>query len=256
MNIFNELRHKSWEVWIFWFLTVTCYFISIFTFYHSFYFLFQHDITETAEVHSSGWLLNFLLICMFICQHSVMASSKFKGIIWKNRDFQHLERSTYVLSTCLFLEVLMKYWTIFPNWIVWSVDPIHHDFMLYISIFGWILLFIETIIFDHFELFGAKHVWNFTLSEQQPMLQKNQQKQKLYKNYRHPMFIGQLIITWNTPVMTLDKFLLVLLLSIYPLIPNKMDQEDVSFVEKSLLEYGENIIQNRPRLAGKMIISQ
>jgi len=240
-------KASSLEKRIFWILTAIGYFISASTLYHVFRFLFQTKLIS-AETHLIDWIVNFLLILLFICQHSLMASQTFKDM-WDNSGFKHLERLTYVLCTSLFLEILMSYWTTFPMWIVWSVDPIYHNTLFYLSLFGWILIFCESLLMDHLEIFGVKQVWKFVDGKEEPMLTKSEERQQLYKNYRHPIVIGLFIILWNTPIMTLDRFFLSVLLSIYPLVANNLTLQDILFVEQQLKFYfWKDLMDKRPRL--------
>ncbi len=51
---------------------------------------------------------------------------------------------------------------------------------------------------------------------------------------RHPIFLGIFIVLWVTPVMTLDRFLLAFALSVFLLMGNRVDQEDIKYVEDQL----------------------
>lgn len=61
--------------------------------------------------------------------------------------------------------------------------------------------------------------------------------QKLYKHMRHPIMLGIVLILWITPLMTLDRFLLSFCFTIYPILANKLDIEDVNFIEEQVKKF-------------------
>ncbi len=89
------------------------------TLYHSFVFLYQHQLPEGLDILKEIIILlegnvsrermigNLLLLLIFLLQHAGMASKSCKNF-WKSGTIAHLERSFYVFLTSLSLEVMIS----------------------------------------------------------------------------------------------------------------------------------------------------
>ena len=83
-------------------------------------------------------------------------------------------------------------------------------------------------------------------NQPEPMSEKEPSAQRLYKHMRHPIVIALLIVVWTTPILTLDHFLLSILLSLYPLLANDVDENDMRYVTHQLKSEMKKIMDSRP----------
>ena len=171
-------------------------------------------------------LINLLLVAAFSVQHSLMARPTFKAR-WTAIVPPHLERSTYVLASGIFLLPIIVAWQPLPGEI-WSVENVNAGYALKgIATFGFAYLLLASFFTNHFELFGLRQAWLYATNKAYTPLQFKQIW--LYSFSRHPIMAGLLIVFWATPEMTVTRFVLALLLTIYIFI-------GVWFEERNLVE--------------------
>src|SRR6188768_4288944 len=144
-------------------------------------------------------VINLVLLTIFALQHSIMARPQFKKW-WTKIVPKSVERSTYVLLASLALALVFWQWRPIPG-VVWEVkEPTIAAFLLYLGVFGWVLVFLSTFMINHFELFGLHQVANNLTGR--PMPQVRFKTPVLYKVVRHPIYLGLIIAFWIAPVMT------------------------------------------------------
>jgi len=168
--------------------------------------------TEDLESFPTALAVDILLIALFGIQHSVMARKGFKKNLRKLLP-QHLERSTFVISTSVVLMVLFHNWRSMPA-TIWDVsDPIASGFLWGMFAMGWLLLFASTFLIDHFDLFGLKQVYCYLrqIEYHEPRFVTP----ALYKYVRHPSYVGVLIAFWATPHMTIGHLVFAVAMTLY-----------------------------------------
>jgi protein-S-isoprenylcysteine O-methyltransferase Ste14 len=185
-------------------------------------------------------MVNLLLLSLFAIQHSVMARQGFKR--WWTRIVPHaVERSVYVLLASLVLIVLFACWQPIPA-IVWAVDdPALAQAIVAVSMLGWTIVLVSTLLINHFELFGLRQVvanlMGWTLPAPQfrtPML---------YKAVRHPLYFGFIVAFWATPVMTVGHLLFAAVTTAYILVAIVFEERDL------IAAFGEEYLRYRQRVA-------
>jgi protein-S-isoprenylcysteine O-methyltransferase Ste14 len=83
-------------------------------------FLVPKTIDGAAQLPTTtALLINALLIAAFTVPHSIMARSKFK-CWWTNYIAKPIERSTYVLASCILMILLIWLWQPIPG-LIWDV---------------------------------------------------------------------------------------------------------------------------------------
>ncbi|NVZ67980.1 methanethiol S-methyltransferase [Pseudomonas costantinii] len=169
-------------------------------------------------------LINCSLLLVFSIQHSGMARKRFKT--WMTRFIPApVERSTYVLLSSLVFTLMFWLWQPI-TFTVWNVDADWARAAL-TGVFwlGWGITLLATLLISHFELFGLKQAidrWRNT-AQSAPVFRTP----LLYKNVRHPLYLGFLIAFWATPHMTAGHLLFALWMSLYIFIGAYLEEQDL-----------------------------
>lgn len=157
-------------------------------------------------------VVNAMLVVLFGVQHSIMARKWFKDWLI-NYIPRHLERSTFVLVSGLLTLVVIALWQGIDA-SVWVVESTLPGVALQVGYwFGIAYLLSSSLVTNHFELFGLRQAWLYFSNRQYTPLEFKQRW--MYRYSRHPMMLGFLFIFWCTPEMTVTRFTLALLFTIY-----------------------------------------
>jgi protein-S-isoprenylcysteine O-methyltransferase Ste14 len=172
----------------------------------------------SAVPHTSALLailINIGLLALFGVQHSLMARVCWKQW-WTSIVPPALERSLYVLLASALLLALFWLWQPIPT-LIWEVtNPLFRASIYGVCLVGWAIVVLATFQIDHFELFGLRQVWRAT--QNRPQGAPKFRIPFLYQIVRHPLMSGFLIAFWATPVMTIDRLVFALGMSLYILI--------------------------------------
>ncbi len=169
-------------------------------------------------------LINSLFLGAFAIQHTIMARPAFKS--WITRFLpKPMERSTFVLATCIILTGLFIFWRPMPE-VVWHVESAPWRWVLNgVAWLGWGIVLYSTFLIDHFELFGLKQaIYAFT---GKPWPETRFVERSLYHLVRNPLMLGFLIAFWAAPTMTLGRLLWCLLTTGYILIGVRIEERDL-----------------------------
>jgi protein-S-isoprenylcysteine O-methyltransferase Ste14 len=102
-------------------------------------------------------VIDALLLLIFAVQHSVMARPAFKEVLTRFIPAAG-ERSTYVLCSSLLLIALFAFWQPIGG-VVWDVtNPVARGAINAVFGFGFALVFVATLLINHFDLFGLRQV--------------------------------------------------------------------------------------------------
>ena len=195
-----------------------------------------------------GWALavNATLVLAFGLQHSVMARPWFKRL-WTRIVPEPIERSTYVLLSCVMLVGLMAFWQ--------PVGPVLWDLpagparwaMWTLFAAGWLMVPLVTLMISHFDLFGTRQVWLHLRGR--PYTSLPFRTPMLYSQMRHPLYVGWAIAFWSAPTMTVGHLLLAALLTGYMLVAVVFEERDlVHFHGDKYEDYRRRVPAFVPRL--------
>lgn len=184
-------------------------------------------------------MIDTLLIAAFAIPHSVMARPTFKQW-WTRFVPEAIERSTYVLVSCLLMILLLWQWRPIGG-IVWDVQsPAGRMALNALFAFGWLFVPAVSLLINHFDLFGTRQVWLHLQGRAYSHLPFR--TPMVYRFVRHPLYVGWMILFWATPTMTAAHLLFAALTTAYMLIA-------IPFEERNLIEhFGDEYAEYRQRV--------
>lgn len=185
-------------------------------------FLIDHGVPKTidrgpppVEHTFPAPVLNTLLVLIFVALHWLMARGWFKK--WWTKFIPHpIERSTFVLTSCLAIGAMFIFWKPIPT-ALWDVsDEMRSKVILAMYLLGWALAIYATFPINHWDLFGLRQVVLYFRGI--PYTDPVGYDSLIYRLIPHPIFVGYAILVWTTPRMTLGHLLLASLLSAFILL--------------------------------------
>jgi protein-S-isoprenylcysteine O-methyltransferase Ste14 len=192
-------------------------------------------------------IIDALLLLVFAVQHSVMARPAFKEVLTRFIPAP-AERSTYVLCSSLLLLALFAFWQPIGG-VVWNVtNPVVRNAINVVLGLGFALVFVATLLINHFDLFGLRQVALYLAGR--PYTYLEFRTPLFYRYVRHPLYVGWLIAFWATPTMTGAHLLFALLTSAYILTAIHWEENDLVIVHGSKYrDYQKRVPKLIPSLA-------
>ena len=192
-------------------------------------------------------VIDALLLLIFAVQHSVMARPAFKEVLTRFIPTA-AECSTYVLLSSLALIALFVFWQPIGG-IVWNVtNPVVRNGINTVFGLGFALVFVATLLINHFDLFGVRQVALYLARK--PYTYLEFRTPVFYRYVRHPLYVGWLIAFWATPTMTGAHLLFAVLTSAYILMAIRWEERDLVIVHGSKYQdYQRRVPKLIPSLA-------
>ena len=182
--------------------------------------------------------VNLGLLGLFAVQHSVMARPAFKRG-WTRIIPEPAERSTYVLFSSIALIVLFGFWQPMGG-VIWEMQSqAGVDTMYAIYAAGWALLLYVTFLINHFDLFGLRQVWLQLVGK--PCTPIDFKTPWLYRQVRHPLYIGWLMIVWATPTMSVAHLVFAIMSTGYILVGIQLEERDLIAAHPEYAEYRKRV---------------
>jgi methanethiol S-methyltransferase len=187
---------------------------------------------------TTALLINLGLLGLFAVQHSVMARPAFKRW-WTRVVPPEAERSTYVLFSSLCLIALFWFWQPMGG-VIWDMGaPAGKTTMYVVYAAGWALLLYSTFLINHFDLFGLRQVWLHLRGK--PYTTVPFRSPWLYRQVRHPLYVGWLMIFWATPVMTVAHLVFAIMTTAYILVAIQFEEHDLIAAHPEYAEYKKQV---------------
>ena len=231
---------KRWAVFAY---GVASYAIFFATFLYAIGFIGNLWVPKTMDsprdvALGTALLVNLGLLGLFAVQHSVMARPAFKRW-WTRIVPEAAERSTYVLFSSLALIALFWFWQPMGG-VIWEVSaPLGVDIAYAIYAAGWALLLYCTFLIDHFDLFGLRQVWLQLVGR--PFTPLAFKTPWLYRQMRHPLYVGWLMIFWATPRMTVTHLVFAVMTTAYILVAIQLEERDLIAAHPEYAEYKKRV---------------
>jgi protein-S-isoprenylcysteine O-methyltransferase Ste14 len=222
---------------------VVCYVVFLGVFLYAIGFIGNLWVPKTMDsprevALMEALLINLGLLGLFAVQHSVMARPAFKRW-WTRLIPEPAERSTYVLFSSLALIALFWWWQPMGG-IVWDVTSTAGVNALYVTYAaGWALLLYCTFLIDHFDLFGLRQVWLFARGK--PYTSVPFRTPWLYRQVRHPLYVGWLMIFWATPTMTVAHLVFAIMTTAYILVAIQLEERDLIAAHPEYADYRRRV---------------
>lgn len=191
--------------------------------------------------------IDLLLIAAFGLQHSVMARPAFKRV-WTRIIPKPIERSTYVLASCLVTILLMWQWRPIDV-TIWDVhNEIARAGLTALFAIGFLAVPAVSLMINHFDLFGTRQVWlHLKGKEYTPLPFRTP---LAYGRVRHPLYVGWALFFWATPTMTAGHLLFAVTLTAYMVIASVIEERDlVAYFGPEYEAYQQRVPRFVPRLA-------
>ena len=215
--------------WLFFAYGIACH--LLFLVVYAYFCAFTGDILVPKSIDApvtsavgAALVIDAALLLVFGLQHSLMARPAFKRM-WTRFVPEPLERSTYVLVSCLVTGLLVWQWRPIDA-IVWDVqNPIGRGLMWTLFAAGWLMVPLVSLMISHFDLFGSRQVWFYFQGREYESLPFR--TPLLYARVRHPLYIGWGLAFWATPTMTVGHLLFATVLSAYMGLATLFEERDL-----------------------------
>ena len=216
--------------WSFYLYGIGCYLLFFAVFAYFFGFVGNVLVPKTIDSSPSGSVasaaaIDLLLIGGFALQHSVMARPGFKRI-WTRIVPTPIERSTYVLASCIVTVALMWQWRAI-DLVIWDVrNPLARMLLWGLFASGWLLVPVVSLMISHTDLFGLRQVWLHLRGREYTHLPFR--TPMLYARIRHPLYVGWATAFWATPTMTLGHLLFAVAMTAYMALAVLFEERDLA----------------------------
>ena len=211
-------------------------------------FYVPRSLDSAARVpFTQALIVDALLLAAFAVQHSVMARPGFKRILTRIIP-EAAERSTYVLCSSLALIALFAWWQPIGGTVWNATGAATRSIITGVFFMGFGLVFISTLLINHFDLFGLRQVWLYLVGK--PYTQLEFRTPLFYQYVRHPLYIGWLMAFWATPTMTGAHLLFSIMTTAYILAAIRWEERDLVAVHG---EHYEEYRKHVPKLVPSFV---
>jgi methanethiol S-methyltransferase len=238
---------------------VICYLMFLGTFLYAIGFVGNMLVPKSLDSaptlpFAQALLVNVGLLGLFALQHSIMARPAFKRW-WTTLVPPPVERSTYVLFSNLALLLLFWQWQPLGG-AIWQVEHPTGRLLLY-GLFagGWLLVLVSTFLINHFDLFGLRQVTLYLRGQE--YTPPHFATPWLYKQVRHPLYVGWFFAFWATPTMTAAHLVFAVMTAAYILIAIQLEERDLLTAHgQAYAEYRRHVPMLVPRFFAKKRMPQ
>lgn len=170
-------------------------------------------------------IIDAFLVALFGLQHSGMARPSFKA--WMTRRVPAaLERSVYVLMTCLGMWFVCLAWQPVPQRI-WEVSGIGATVLDVGFWVGFVVVYAATLLLNHFYLLGISQAYREYVTREPDATLDRLQVHGPYRLVRHPLMTGLLICFWCASTFTVGHLVWAFGMSVYIVVGTILEERDL-----------------------------
>ena len=223
---------------------VVCYLAFFVTFVYAVGFLGNFGVPKSIDSPADvpflrALLINSGLLFLFALQHSAMARPWFKKR-WTQFVPEPVERSTYVLFSSLALVLMFWRWQPMGG-VIWNVESeALRTTVMYAFGMGWAIVFVSTLLINHFDLFGLRQVWLYL--RKRPYTNLEFRTPGFYRIVRHPLYLGWLMVFWSAPTMTVARLVFAVATTAYILLAIRWEENDLVAVHGHQYEMYRDLV--------------
>jgi len=177
-------------------------------------------------------LNNTIWLVLFILQHSFQKHESVKKL-WHKLGLKTIERSAYNLLSSLILLQLVQTWSSVDKWTLWSISAPVYSPVWWVLVVShtllWSIIAFGSLLMDLPEILGIKQIYYDVQGLSEPFAYKARSLSRLLTNIRHPSYVGFALIFWITNLMSLDRLILSLLLTLYMYVAWNPDRIDYQY---------------------------
>lgn len=215
--------------WMFFAYGVACYaaFLAVYAWFCAFtgnWFVTKSIDAPITSPTGTAVVVNLALLFGFGVQHSLMARPAFKRV-WTRVVPAPIERSTYVLASCIAVALLIWQWRPIDA-VIWNVqNSIGRGVLWALFAAGWLMVPIVSLMINHFDLFGLRQVWLNLRGRPYDSLPFR--TPFLYAHVRHPLYVAWALAFWATPTMTAGHLMFAVVLTGYMMAAALVEERDL-----------------------------
>ena len=200
--------------------------------------LFRFLAGTLSRPHAEAWFGNSLLCLQFAVPHSLLLHPHTRRYLsrWIDGAFYGC---FYCCVTCLSL------WIVFTGWrssdiVLVEVRGAAASIVTALFVSSWIALFYSLSLNGLGYQTGLTPWWYWLRRRPQP--RRTFVERGAYRWFRHPIYLSFLVLLWFTPVVTLDRALLVAIWSVYIYLGSILkDRRLAYYLGSTYLEYAARV---------------
>lgn len=163
----------------------------------------------------SSLVWNIVLLALFVLQHSGMSSDAWKNFLIRVGIDGLLHRPLYVICSCAILHLIIFQQSVLPGPLLWYFDVDEYP-KLWLAVFiihclMWLIICAGAIARDPMELIGLKQLYDSAESKEQTQAVDDRMRS------RHVGVAAFLVILWVLMAMSVERFLLAMVWTLYVL---------------------------------------
>jgi protein-S-isoprenylcysteine O-methyltransferase Ste14 len=105
--------------------------------------------------------------------------------------------------------------------------------------FGWLMVFVSTVLINHLDLFGVRQAW--LAFRGRPYTPLAFVTPGPYKYIRHPLYVGWLFTFWCTPTMTATHAFFALITTAYIFVAIQLEEHDLAAAHPDYQKYRDQV---------------